>query len=318
MISVHHIAVVIPCYRVEAAIASVLSRMPDYVDSIIAVVDASPDATAAVLKAVGDPRLTVLEHERNQGVGGAMATGFRHALASGANIVVKLDGDGQMDPARIAELVEPIAADDTDYAKANRFLHRAELQRMPAARLFGNVALTFLTKLASGYWHVFDPQNGYLAVHADFLRLLDLDRLATRRYFFENEMLIQLNIEQARVLDVPMPSVYGGEVSSLRISRVLTYFPYFLVRGFMSRLYQRYILRDFSVVIPLYLVGALLTLWGTVFGGYVWTRSIQSQVAATPGTVMLAVLPFLVGVQMLLQGLFVEIMDSPRGRKSRR
>jgi hypothetical protein len=166
--------------------------------------------------------------------------------------------------------------------------------------------------MASGYWHVFDPQNGYLAVRVSFLRLLNLECLRTRRYFFENEMLIRLNIESARVLDCPMPAIYAGEVSSLRISRILMYFPYFLFRGFLSRLFHRYVVRDFSVVIPLYLIGFLLFVWGTFFGIFAWVRGARMGVPATTGTVMLSVLPLILGIQMLLQGLLFEILQTPK------
>ena len=318
MLLEHRVAVVIPCYRVERHVADVIRGLPEWVDAVVAVNDASPDGTGAVLDGLAGGRVSVVHRARNGGVGAAMADGFRRALELGADIVVKVDGDGQMDTSRLADLVEPIAADSADYAKGNRFLHTRELGRMPALRLVGNIALTFLTKLASGYWHVFDPQNGYLAIHADYLRLLDLDRLATRRYFFENEMLIQLNVEQARVLDVPMPAFYGTEESSLRIGRVLTYFPPNLVRGFLWRLWQRHVMRDFSVVVPLYLMGSVLFVFGFVFGLYVWVRALREGVPATTGTVMLSVLPFVVGVQMLLQALLFEVLQSPRASQPSR
>ncbi|PKO19804.1 glycosyl transferase family 2 [candidate division BRC1 bacterium HGW-BRC1-1] len=308
------IAVVIPSYRVADHIGEVVASVPDWVDHIIAVNDASPDTTAEVLArmAQSNPRLQVAHNAVNQGVGGAMATGFACALKMRADIVVKLDGDGQMDPERMIDLVDPIAVGVCDYAKGNRFLHAGALRDMPNARLMGNIALTFLTKAASGYWHVFDPQNGYLAISAPYLSLLDLEHLRTRRYFFENEMLIRLNIESARVLDCPMPAIYRGEISSLQIGKVLSYFPSLLVKGFFARLFQRHILRDFSIIVPLYLLGFLMTMFGTFFGGYVWIRGYMTGVLNPTGTVMLAVLPFILGIQFLLQGLTMEMLLSPR------
>ena len=308
------IAVVIPSYRVAAHIAEVVAGVPGWVDHIIAVNDASPDATAEVLAdlAKSNPRLHVVHNAVNQGVGGAMATGFARALELHADIAVKLDGDGQMDPNHMIDLVDPIAVGICDYAKANRFLHAGALRDMPGSRLLGNIVLTFLTKAASGYWHVFDPQNGYLAIAAPYLRMLDLEHFRTRRYFFENEMLIRLNIESARVLDCPMPAIYRGEVSSLEIGKVLSYFPSLLVRGFFARLFQRHILRDFSIIVPLYLLGFLMTAFGIFFGGYVWLRSYSTGIVATTGTVMLAVLPFILGIQFMLQGLTMEMLLSPR------
>ena len=219
--------VVIPAYNVAAYIGSVLRGLPDFVDTITVVDDGSADGTAEAARAVGDPRVTVLQSPVNEGVGAAMARGFKHALGQGAGIIVKMDGDGQMDPADLARLLEPIVEGRCEYAKGNRFLMSRELDIMPRARLAGNFVLTFLTKLASGYWNVFDPQNGYVAITSDALGLLDLDRLS-RRYFFENDMLINLNILNFRVKDVPLPAQYGDERSSLRIKRILVTFPFYL------------------------------------------------------------------------------------------
>ena len=311
------IAVVIPCYRVEQTVERVVRRLPDFVDVVIAVDDASPDGTGEAIDRLAasstTPQVVALHHERNQGVGGAMATGYEKALELGVDIVVKVDGDDQMNPDFMADLVEPLAAGACDYAKGNRFRHFRALKRMPLVRKLGNIALTFLTKVASGYWHIFDPQNGYVAIHRDVLEVIDLSKLRGRRYFFENEMLIRLNIESARVLDVPMPSIYGDEVSSLRVSHVLTYFPMHLARGFLARLFHRYILRDFSVVIPLYLIGVVAFGWGFVFGLETWINHYNHPDTPTPtGTVMLSVLPLIVGLQMLLQGLLIDILQTPR------
>ncbi len=312
MFSGQTVGVVIPCYRVEAQVRDVISHIPAFVDVVIAVNDASPGDTLGVLRSIDSPRLVVLNHERNRGVGGAMATGFRYALAAGIDIVAKIDGDGQMDPRRLQQLIEPIARGACDYAKANRFLHLPELRRMPRTRKLGNIALTFLTKMASGYWHIFDPQNGYLAIRSDYLAMLDLRRLATRRFFFENEMLIQLNVESARVLDCPMPAFYGPEASTLRPWRTAVEFPRLLLAGFCRRLLHRYVLRDFSMVVPLYAFGAVLFLWGVFFGAYTWIRAAQTEMLTPTGTVMLSVLPLILGFQMLMQGLLIDMLQAPR------
>lgn len=312
MFSGQTVGVVIPCYRVEAQVRDVISRIPAFVDVVIAVNDASPDDTLGVLRSIDSPRLVVLNHERNRGVGGAMATGFRYALAASIDIVAKIDGDGQMDPRRLQQLIEPIAEGVCDYAKANRFLHLPELRRMPWTRKLGNIALTFLTKMASGYWHIFDPQNGYLAIRSDYLAMLDLRRLATRRFFFENEMLIQLNVESARALDCPMPAFYGRETSTLSAGRTAVEFPRLLLAGFCRRLLHRYVLRDFSMVVPLYAFGAVLFLWGVFFGAYTWIRAAQTEMLTPTGTVMLSVLPLILGFQMLMQGLLIEMLQAPR------
>ena len=303
--------VVIPAFNVSTHLAGVLRSLPDFVDGVTVVDDGSSDDTAAVAAAVGDRRVTVLRSPVNEGVGGAMARGFAHALAQGEGIIVKMDGDGQMDPAELPGLVAPIVEGRCDYAKGNRFLRSRELDIMPRARLAGNFVLTFLTKLASGYWNVFDPQNGYVAIASSTLRLLDLDRLS-RRYFFENDMLINLNIFDARVRDVAMPARYGAEQSSMRLGRVLCSFPYHLFCGYWHRFYRKHVLRDFSPVALFMLTGLPLLAWGTGFGVYTWGQSwLRNQFAST-GTVMLSVLPFLVGFELVLQALVLEIRDTPR------
>jgi len=303
--------VVIPAYNVAPHLGVVLRGIPAFVDTVTVVDDGSTDDTAEAAKNVGDPRVTVLDSPTNEGVGGAMARGFEHALAQGDGIIVKMDGDGQMDPADLPRLLEPIVDGRCDYAKGNRFLRSRELDIMPKARLAGNFVLTFLTKLASGYWNVFDPQNGYLAITSGTLRLLDLGRLS-RRYFFENDMLINLNIFDARVCDVAMPSRYGTERSSMRLGRILCSFPFHLFRGYWHRFYRKHVLRDFSPVALFMLTGLPLLAWGTGFGLYTWGQSwLQNQFAST-GTVMLSVLPFLVGFELVLQALVLEIRDTPR------
>jgi len=307
----NRVHVVIPAYNVAAHIDAVLRGLPDFVDAVTVVNDGSTDGTAAAVQAASDRRVTLLESPANEGVGGAMVRGFRHALAQGEGIIVKMDGDGQMDPADLPRLLEPIADGRCEYAKGNRFLRSRELDIMPRARLAGNFVLTFLTKLASGYWNVFDPQNGYLAIASGTLRLLDLDRLS-RRYFFENDMLINLNIFDARVRDVAMPSRYGAERSSMRLARILCSFPYHLFHGYWYRFYRKHVLRDFSPVALFMLTGLPLLAWGTGFGAYTWVQSWLHVQFASAGTVMLSVLPFLVGFELVLQALVLEIRDTPR------
>jgi len=303
--------VVIPAYNVAAHLVGVLRGIPSFVDAVTVVDDGSTDGTAAAAKSVDDARVTVLRSPTNEGVGGAMARGFQHALAQGEGIIVKMDGDGQMDPTDLPRLLEPIVDGRCDYTKGNRFLRSRELDIMPKARLAGNFVLTFLTKLASGYWNVFDPQNGYLAITSGTLRLLDLDRLS-RRYFFENDMLINLNIFDVRVRDVAMPSRYGAERSSMRLGLILCSFPFHLFRGYWHRFYRKHVLRDFSPVALFMLTGLPLLAWGTGFGVYTWGQSWLHNQFASTGTVMLSVLPFLVGFELVLQALVLEIRDTPR------
>ena len=306
------IAIVIPAFNVASHIAGVLKGVPDFVDDIIVVEDAGTDETAEVVRELSssEPRLIMTQHASNQGVGGAMVTGFRLALARGADIVVKMDGDGQMDPQFLPALLEPIVSEGYAYTKGNRFLAEEHLRDMPPVRLAGSFALTFLSKLASGYWHLFDPVNGFVAIDAATLRRLPLDRMA-RRYFFETDMLIHLNVFRARIKDVPIPARYGDERSSMRVSVVLMTFPLSLLKGFWRRIYQRHVLREFSPVAVFWILGSMMLGWGTAFGAFTWARVLWIGIPATTGTVMLSVLPFILGFQLALQAILIEIQESP-------
>jgi glycosyltransferase involved in cell wall biosynthesis len=255
--------------------------------------------------------VTVAEHQVNRGIGAAMVTGFRLALQRGANVVVKMDGDGQMDPQHLPSLLDPIVTEGYAYAKGNRFLAANGPKDMPVTRLAGSFVLTFLTKLASGYWHVFDPVNGYIAIDAATLQRLPLGRVAPR-YFFETDMLIELNVFRARVRDVPIPPCYGDERSSMRLSTVIVTFPFYLFKGFWYRIYQRHVLREFSPVAVFWVFGSLFLVWGTGFGLLEWVRSARSGQVASTGTVMLSALPFILGFQLVLQAILIEIHESPR------
>ncbi len=300
-----------PALNEATHIGDVIRRTPTCVDLIVVVDDGSTDNTAAAAYSVGDSRVQVIRHPARAGVGGATVSGMRRALDAGADLIVKVDGDGQMDPLRIESLLQPLVRDGYDYAKGNRFLHPHALREMPRHRLIGNFIMTFLTKLASGYWHIFDPQNGYVAAKAATLRALDLGDLATG-FFFENDMLIHLNILNLRVKDVPMPAYYGEEESSLRVNRVVATFPFYLARGLWTRIWEKYVLRDFSPIAMFWLLGLPLMVFGGILGGTTWIHSLWSGRPAATGTVMLSVLPFLLGFELILQAIILEIRESPR------
>ncbi|HET8760121.1 MAG TPA: glycosyltransferase family 2 protein [Nitrospiria bacterium] len=305
------IGVVIPAYNVERSIRKVVEGLPSWVDRVIVVDDASRDGTLKEAQSIVADNLIVLHHEVNQGVGGATMTGFRRALEEGVKVAVKMDGDGQMDPAHLPALLDAVTVQGYDYSKGNRFLHTTELSAMPRHRLLGNFVLTFLTKLTSGYWNVFDPQNGYLAIRREPLSRLSFDRIA-KRFFFENDLLIHLNILNYRVKDVPIPAIYGDEVSNLKVSRVLGSFPLYLFRRFWYRIYQKYVLRDFSPIAVFLFLGLSFFLWGLGFGFYTWWRSAMTGHFASTGTVMLSVLPFLIGFELILQAVILDIQATPK------
>jgi len=303
------VAVVIPAYRAARTIENVIAGVPSFVRHIVVVDDGSPDETADVVRRAGDPRVDLVAHETNQGVGGAVMTAYQRAVQLGAEIIAKMDADGQMDPDYLLQLITPVVLGEADYTKGNRFLHERELRAMPGRRRFGNAGLSFMTKLASGYWSVFDPTNGYTAIHASLVPLLATASVA-KRFFFESSMLLNLSLLRAVVRDVYIPARYGAG-SHLSESRAAVQFPFQLFRGFLRRVRLEYFVRDFTAV-SLYLVaGLLLTIFGVTWGVWHWAASSQANTPATTGTVMIAVLPVIVGVQLLLQALTLDIQSVP-------
>ncbi|RJP52648.1 MAG: glycosyltransferase family 2 protein [Anaerolineaceae bacterium] len=307
------IAVVIPAYRVERDIQAVLRGIPSYVRAIIVVDDASPDSTADLVTASAkkDKRIRLIRHEQNQGVGGAMLTGFRKALELGAQIVVKVDGDGQMDPARIPALITPLIEGSADYAKGNRFRDFHALQQMPVIRRIGNLGLSFLTKAATGYWNLFDPTNGYFAIRADVLAQIPLEKI-DKGYFFETSMLSHLYLLDAFVMDVTIPARYGNETSSLSIRRVLFQFPFKLARTLLRRIVLKYFIFDFSMISIYFATGVPLLLFGLIFGVTKWIQYAKLGIAAPTGTVILPTLAVILGIQILLSAIEIDLYAAPR------
>jgi dolichol-phosphate mannosyltransferase len=313
----HRIAVVIPSYKVTPHILDVIRRIGAEVHRIYVVDDACPDGSGSHVEAhCADPRVAVLRHAENQGVGGAVMTGYRAAIEQGATIIVKLDGDGQMDPALLSGLIRPILSGEADYAKGNRFFDLEVLRGMPTIRLVGNAVLSFMTKLSSGYWDLFDPTNGYTAIHADIARRLPFEKISNR-YFFETDMLFRLNTLRAVVIDVPMGAKYGDEVSNLQVSRIVGEFVFKHMRNFVKRLFYNYYLRDVSLASIELPLGVLLLIGGAGFGAWHWLMSVRAGVATPAGTVMLAALPVLMGLQLILAFLAYDIASVPRRPRQR-
>jgi dolichol-phosphate mannosyltransferase len=311
------IAVVIPAYHVADKIESVLEDLPSYLRHIIVVDDASPDDTFKLVQtfAKHDRRIVLVCHEQNQGVGGAMVTGFRKALELGVQVVVKLDGDRQMDPSYIPALVTPLLEGKADYAKGNRFRDFQSLRHMPLIRRVGNLGLSFLTKATTGYWNCFDPTNGYFAIRTEILSQLPFERV-DRRYFFETSMLANLYLLDAFILDVPMPARYQGERSSMSIWRVLVEFPAKLFSILLRRLLLRYFLFDFSMVSVYLLTGIPLMLFGLIFGSLKWIQYLKLGVPAPTGTVILPTLAIILSIQILLSAIEHDMNAAPKTPRS--
>jgi dolichol-phosphate mannosyltransferase len=305
------VAVVGPCYNVQKHIVGALQTIPEYVHYIIAVNDASQDNTGDLIDDLSDnKRIHAIHLPYNHGVGGAMLVGFAEAINLGADIIVKMDGDGQMDPENLPLLIEPLLKGKADYAKGNRFMSFS-LDQMPIIRRVGNAVLSFLAKLASGYWNIFDPTNGYIAIRRELLESLPT-KYISQGYFFENSMLIAAGIQRAVVLDIPIKARYGTEKSNLNITRVLFQFPIHLIIGFLRRIWLRKILYSLTMEAILGIFGILLIMIGAIFGisKFIDYAVIQS-VPAPAGTVMVAALPIFLGFQMLMNAIILDIQSVP-------
>ena len=306
------LAVVIPCFRVKNQILAVIGAIQDDVAFIFVIDDKCPDETGDYVEACcSDKRVVVLRHPANQGVGGAVMTGYKAAMKAGADIIVKIDGDGQMDPRLIPFFIEPIIKGEADYTKGNRFFFIDELRSMPALRFFGNSVLSFCSKASSGYWTIFDPTNGFTAIHANVAQLLPFASIS-KRYFFETDMLFRLNIIRAVVVDIPMDAKYGDEQSNLKISKIVAEFAFKHLRNFVKRIVYNYYLRDLSLASFELPLGLALMLGGAIFGLSRWVAGAHIGATATAGTVMLAALPFLAGLQLILAFLGYDISSAPR------
>jgi len=298
------VAVVVPAYDEEKLIATTLSGIPDFVDRIYVVDDASRDGTAEAARSAGG-RVELIEHEKNQGVGAAILTGYKRALADGMDVTAVMAGDNQMDPADLEAIATPVVRGEVDYAKANRLFTGRAWELIPRTRYLGNAVLSLLTKIASGYWHVADSQSGYTAINRDTLDFLDLDRIY-KRYGFPNDMLVHLNVINARVRDVPSRPVYGvGESSGIRLRKVVPAISWLLTKAFFWRMREKYVIRDFHPLVFFYVFGMLFSLIGLVLGVTVTVlRFLGNEL--TVATVVLVALLLMMG---LLFTLFAMLFD---------
>jgi glycosyltransferase involved in cell wall biosynthesis len=266
MIGGKTVAVVVPAYDEEALIAETIAGIPSFVDRIIVVDDASTDATAERARSFADPQIEVIVHERNQGVGAAIVTGYKRALEQRIDVAVVMAGDNQMDPDELESIAGAVIDGQVDYAKANRLISGRAWELIPRSRYLGNAVLSLLTKIASGYWHVADSQAGYAAISLATLERLDLDRIYPR-YGFPNDLLVHLNVINARVRDIPSRPIYNvGERSGLKIRKVVPRISWLLVKGFFWRMREKYVIRDFHPLVFFYFFGFLMTVLGLGLG----------------------------------------------------
>jgi glycosyltransferase involved in cell wall biosynthesis len=301
---------VVPCYKVTGQILRVIDKTPAWVEGIVCVDDACPEGSGDFIEAhARDPRVVVLRLEKNQGVGGATLAGYAEAARRGGHILVKVDGDDQMDLAYMGQLVAPILLGEADYAKGNRFTSISHLRAMPTVRVLGNAALSFAAKASSGYWNIFDPTNGYTAIEATVARLV-LDKRVSRRFFFETDLLYHLSTLRAVVRDVPMPARYADEVSNLRIGAIVGPFALKHLKNLAQRVLGQYFVRDFNAASLELIFG----LFGILFSfGYVahYMAVRQPGQVASAGVVMAAALPIILGAQLLLQAINFDVLNVP-------
>lgn len=306
------VAVVIPAYKCKEHILSVCKTIPQFINKVYVIDDKCPDGTGVyVQNNIQDPRVSVIFHDTNRGVGGATLSGFEQATKEGATVVVKIDGDGQMDPLLIEHFVLPILAGLADYTKGNRFVNFEALQSMPKLRLFGNLGLSFLNKFSTGCWHVFDPTNGFVAMHTSLMRQLDRKKIS-ERFFFETDMLFRLNLMRAVIVDIPMMAVYGDETSNLKVRQVLPEFLWKHLNNFCKRVVYQYFLKDFNFGTFQLTLGLLLGGFGIFWSSYHWWLSYSSGLSATTGTVIIGLLPLLMGFQLLLGFFSYDVSNTPQ------
>ncbi len=303
--------VVIPCFKVKDHICEVLDAMPSWVAGVVVVDDKCPlESVDHAIRYWKDPRLHVERHAKNLGVGGAVLSGFSRAVAEGAGVIVKVDGDNQMDLRVLPALVLPIAAGLADYTKGNRFSSLSHVRGMPAPRIFGNAMLSLMAKVSTGYWNIFDPTNGYTAIDARVAKEL-LDKKISKRYFFESDLLYHLGTIRAVVRDVPIPAIYGDERSNLKIFRIVLPFLWYHSRNFIKRFIGQYLVRDFSVATVEFILGSTAILTGIAFASLYQINRVGND-AASAGIVMAVVAPVIIGVQMLLAAVNFDVMNVPK------
>ena len=306
------IAVIIPCYKASEHVLDVIDKVPTLVEDIYCIDDACPEYTGKLIQEqCNDSRVTVIFNEKNLGVGGAVLIGYKAVLDAGHDIAIKIDADAQMNPSLIPLFIHPIINGEADYTKGNRFYNIESLSTMPKVRILGNAALSFFSKLSTGYWSLFDPNNGFTAIHSKVLKLIPLKKVS-QRFFFESDMLFRLNTLRAVIKDIPMQAIYADEKSNLSNFFSVFEFSYRHINNFFKRIFYNYFLRDFSIASLEWLLGPLLLFYGIIFGIDKWAYSAMTGLHATAGQVMNAALPTIIGLQLFLSALNYDMANSPK------
>lgn len=311
------ITIVIPCYKVKGYILEVINSVPDFIDYIIIVDDQCPEKTGLYVNSLKYSNVEVIFNYENRGVGGATVVGFKRAIEINSDIIVKMDGDNQMDTNYLSELIVPIINNECDYSKGNRFHHFSELLKMPKIRLFGNSLLSFFVKFSSGYWEISDPTNGYIAISGSTLKLIDLDNLS-RGYFFEIKLLIEANIKNLVIEEIKMPARYDGEISSLNISKTVLVFPFLLLKGLFKRILYKYFIYSFNLGSIYLLFGFPLFLFGVIFGILNWYKYSSLNSFTPTGTIVISLLTIILGFQLLIQAITFDVISSPKNKYDRK
>ena len=302
--------IIVPCYRVRDHILKVIAKIPAWAEGIVCVDDGCPERSGDFIEAMAtDPRVVVVRLSKNRGVGGAVLAGYAEAIARGARVLVKVDGDDQMDLGYIPHLIAPILLGEADYAKGNRFTSISHLKAMPAVRVFGNAALSFAAKVSTGYWNVFDPTNGFTAIEGCVAHRV-MEKRVSQRFFFETDLLYHLGTLRAVVRDVPIPARYGEEISNLRIGAIVGPFALKHFTNFCQRVTGQYFVRDFHAATLELIFGTLFLAFGATYGFHWLATRVPGQTASA-GVVMAAALPVIVGVQMLLQAMNFDVLNTP-------
>lgn len=314
MAKTNKIAVVIPYYNAERHISSVVSKLPEYITDIIIVNDRSPDVLpiAKVEEVVKqEVRLHILDNKINLGVGGATKKGFQFALENKFDIVIKIDSDDQMDTSYLPKMIQPILEKKAHVTKGNRFKKTKELKKMPFVRRFGNLGISFLAKIATGYWNNFDPTNGFLAIRTEVLKDVDFENLSNR-YFFETSLLSEFYFNEVKVKDVTMPAIYADEESSMKVWKMPFVFSINLFKLFVKRILKSYFLFDFNIGSIYLIFGKLLFGFGLVFGGINWYQYSSIHTPAPTGTIMIATISLILGFQLMLQFIQYDVLKAPK------